>query len=260
VENTAIEWADHTFNAWLGCTKVGPGCARCYAETLMDTRYGKVEWGRGKPRVLTSDANWKKPLSWDRKAAKEGRRPRVFCMSLADLFDDEVPDAWHHGLWKLIDRCQDLDWLCLTKRPENYGRYLPWLAKHPGLPDPDGRPWPHVWLGTTVENRRDGLPRVDLLRQTPAAVRFLSAEPLLEDLGAFDLAGIGWVIAGGESGPGFRPMLAGWARGLRDHCARSGVAFFFKQWSGFNPKRLGRELDGRTHDELPGRRVALPVV
>lgn len=258
MENTAIEWCDDTLNPWMGCTKVSPACLNCYAEEMMDLRYGRVEWGPGKARALTSDANWKKPLAWDRKAQRQGVRRRVFCASLADVFDDEVPDAWHHRLWRLIDRCRNLDWLCLSKRPENYARYLPWLAKHPDLPDPDGTPWPHVWLGTTVENRQHGLPRVDVLRSTPAAARFLSVEPLLEDLGEFDLAGIHWVIVGGESGGNFRPMEAAWARNVRDLCARSGTAFFFKQWSGRKPKAVGRDLDGQKHDAVPLIQIGMP--
>ena len=232
-ENSKIEWTDHTFNPWIGCTNVSPACDHCYAEAL-DHRWGHDSWGTGKPRRRTSEANWKKPLAWDRKAARLGIRYRVFCASLADVFDAEVPDAWRVDLFVLIEATQNLDWLLLTKRPKVAREFL---TARPVLPN--------VWLGATVVNQKMANLRVPLLLDTPAAIRFLSMEPLLEEVdlyrGGFSLlhcvkspAGkqhtrLDWVIVGGESGPQARDMDPAWARSLRDQCAGSAAAFFFKQ-------------------------------
>lgn len=253
MQNSAIEWTHHTFNPWLGCTKVSPGCANCYAETLMDTRYGRVKWGKGNPRQRTSESNWKQPLRWNKQA--NGTRQRVFCASLADVFDQEVSDDWRDDLFNLIYECQNLDWLILTKRPEAARDFLlGWST------------FKNVWLGISVEDQERADKRIPLLMQIPAKVRFLSVEPQLEavDLG-FEVevtnrdkeraqaalaqgkmvpvsalvpgivyrtpraAGIHWVICGGESGAGKRPFNPDWGRQLRDQCKAAGIAYFFKQ-------------------------------
>lgn len=249
-----IEWTDFTFNPWIGCTALSPACDNCYAEAFQK-RCGGPEWGHGEPRRRTSDANWKQPIRWDQKAAKQSIRYRVFCASLADVFDAEVQKEWRDDLFALIDRTPNLDWLLLTKRPNVARKLMPENAR------------PNVWMGTTVEDRKRKN-RIDELRQIPAAVRFLSVEPLLEDLGEIDLTGIGWVIVGGESGGRkVRPMQEEWALSLRDQCAVAGVPFLFKQWGNYAPtveiregrrvmsygdkKENGRMLAGALHDAYP---------
>ncbi len=243
-ENSKIEWTHHTFNPWIGCTHVSEGCRNCYAETLMDKRYGKAQWGDGKPRVLTSESNWRLPLRWDREAASAGDRRRVFCASLADVFDPEVSDVWRDDLFFLIDSTTNLDWLLLTKRPENALRYL----------NEEGRdPRSNVWFGTSIEHQQAADTRIPILLQIAAAVRFLSVEPLLGpiefsnvtrrsgavlQLGKVALHGIHWVIVGGESGLGARPMHPEWPYELRDQCTAAGVPFFFKQWGEYAPMVL----------------------
>lgn len=287
-DRTKIEWSDSTWNPWVGCTKISPACDNCYAETWAK-RAGSPELWQG-DRRRTSVANWQKPIKWNREAASEGRRHRVFCASLADFFDNQVPTRWRDDAWHRIGQTPNLDWQLLTKRPENISKMLP----TPAIGAPEwGEGWRNVWLGTTVESRAT-LRRADVLRDIPAAVRFLSVEPLLEDLGEVNLAGISWVIVGGESGPSARPMHPAWARSLRDQCAAAGVPFFFKQWGEFIPcvtddtgdgfrcfedgvaspafdedakhavvtldrqemwrvgkARAGRLLDGKEHDEFP---------
>lgn len=232
---TTIEWTDYTFNPWLGCTKVSPGCDHCYAEARMDKRLHRVTWGAGQPRQRTK--TWGDPVRWNKGHeafyAAHGRRQRVFCASLADVFDNEVPQAWRADLFDLIRRCENLDFLLLTKRIGNAAR---------GLPSDWGGGWPNVWLGTTIVNQEEADRDIPKLLAVPARVRFLSMEPLL---GPVDLRpwigagwagpggawcqGVQWVIAGGESGPGARPMHPGWPRSLRDQCAAAGVPFLFKQ-------------------------------
>ena len=219
MENSKIEWCDHTFNCWMGCTKVSPACDLCYAERLTK-RFGHAEWGPHAERVRTSAANWKKPYAWERRARTDpGSRPRVFCASLADVFENRIPEQWRADLFQLIRETPTLDWLLLTKRPQLIAKLLP----------PDwGAGYGNVWLGTTVENQEEADRRIPHLTAVPAVVRFLSAEPLLGPIQP-DLTGIDWVIAGGESGPGKRRMDPGWARALRDQCAATGTAFFMKQ-------------------------------
>jgi protein gp37 len=253
-QNTKIEWATHTFNPWIGCTKVSPGCANCYAEA-HDRRFGGGHWGKGVPRKRTSEANWRKPLKWDRDAQEN--RPRVFCASLADWLDDEVPIEWLADLLGLIHSTPNLDWLLLTKRPENWLHRMA-LAQSitvDGNPFPTvrkltdkwfaGRPPANVWIGTTVEDQTRADERIPALLKIPAKVRFLSCEPLL---GPVDFAKGGcaawmglieWVICGGESGPNARPMHPDWARTLRDQCAAACVPFFFKQWGEWIPFGMG---------------------
>lgn len=248
MKESKIEWTTHTFNPWIGCTKVSPGCVHCYAETLMDTRYGRAKWGRGNPRSRTSANNWKEPLGWDKSAAKLGERQRVFCASLADVFDGEVANEWRDDLWALIKATPNLDWLLLTKRPE----VMLSETRRLGVPE-------NVWLGVSVEDQVRAQERIPLLIETDAAVKFLSVEPLL---GALDLSywltapllpNLQWVIVGGESGAGSRPMEEEWVQGILAECEAAGVAFLFKQWGGANKHATGRILNGRTYDALPTR-------
>lgn len=249
MENSKIEWTDHTFNCWIGCTKVSEACRLCYAKTLADDRFGWAPWGAGKPRVRTSAEYWKQPLRWNRRATAQGRRARVFCASLADVFDAEVPQEWRDDLWALIRITTGLDWLLLTKRPENITLPANW-----------GSGWANVWLGVTAENQRRADERLPVLLAIPSVVHFASCEPLLEhlDLSAYLGLGLDWVIAGGESGHGAGRMHPAWARDLRDQCVAANVPYFFKQWGDIDEagtwvgkKRAGRELDGRTWDEFP---------
>ncbi len=216
-ENSAIAWTDHTFNPWVGCTKVSPACDNCYAES-WSKRSGQVNWGHGQPRRRTTEANWSKPIKWNRQAETEGIRRRVFCASLADVFDAEVDPMWRENLFNLIDITPALDWLLLTKRPKVAAEYF----------DGDVVP-PNVWVGTTVENQKMADTRIPHLMSINAQVRFLSMEPLLEPVEL--KVGIlpDWIIVGGESGANARPMNADWARRLRDLCAHFDVPFFFKQ-------------------------------
>lgn len=333
-ENSTIEWTHHTFNPWEGCQKVGPGCDRCYAEARDQRFTGGTHWGPGAPRRRTSPQNWAQPLKWNRAAQLDGTRARVFCASLADVFDNAVDPAWRDDLWRLIAMTPHLDWMLLTKRPGNIAKMLPpsW-----------GNGWHNVWLGCTVVNQEEANRDVPKLLDVSARVRFLSMEPLLGsvDLTALPygeaignaptyqdaLRGKLWMpagtptwamdpratvgdrayvdlcsmihlaIVGGESGSHARPMHPGWARGLRDQCNAAGVAFFFKQWGEWGPstpeeasgnprsgwrclaghphvprgeelypeagaafvehrgkKAAGRQLDGRTWDQMPGVR------
>jgi protein gp37 len=244
-ETTGIGWTDSTFNAWWGCTKIAPGCDHCYAETL-DTRTGGDYWGaHARPRPM-SDANWKKPPRWEREheafETEQGHRRRVFCGSMCDWADKNAPDGQRERLWSLIRSTPNLDWQLLTKRAPNIVKYLPpdWAAGYD-----------NVWLGVTVENRKHGLARLERLRDIPAKVRFLSVEPLLEDLGTLNLTGIDWVIVGGESGPGYRRMDEAWAENVRVQCEEQGVKFFFKQHGGNTQDKGGSLLGGREYKQWP---------
>lgn len=250
-ENTKIEWATHTFNPWEGCQKVGPGCDHCYAESRNARFAGgtAINWGPGAPRRRTSAANWAKPLAWNANHeaffAEHGRRQSVFCASLADVFDNEVDPQWRSDLFDLIGKTPNLDWMLLTKRIGNAKSMLD--AAVPG----GWSAWPNVWLGATIVNQEEADRDISKLLEIPAAKRFLSMEPLL---GAVDLfrvreapdltfnalskkegiayrgTGLDWVIVGGESTSGARPMHTKWVRDLRDQCNVAGVAFLFKQW------------------------------
>ena len=334
--NSKIEWTDHTFNPWEGCQKVGPGCDHCYAET-RNARFGggqAINWGPGAPRRRTSAANWNMPLRWnaqhDAFMVQHGRRQRVFCASLADVFDNEVDPQWRVDLFNLILSTPNLDWLLLTKRIGNAARMiedtLPASMKAPPADHPLAWPWPNVWIGATVVNQAEADRDIPKLLAVPAARRFLSMEPLLGpvDLGAWigdeschvcssrfygdemnlkpggvqtvnfedqpedeenirrvcptcgtvDIVGevgevdeeergggLHWVIVGGESGPGARPMHPDWARSLRDQCQAAGVPFMFKQWGEWlpgeneqhpevqelngSPRRVAHHQDGR---------------
>lgn len=275
-EQTSIEWCDHTFNPWTGCTKVSPGCRNCYAETLR-ARFGHGnEWGPNGIRTRTSESYWRQPLKWDRAAAEAGVRRRVFCASLADVFEDRPElDKWRADLWELIRATPNLDWLLLTKRPENIAGLARGLIEcvcgvsvaergcrgcHSLMSFDDEDVWPRsVWIGTSVESTRQ-VGRITDLCEHDAPVRFLSCEPLLGpiDFGPEGLAGIGWVIVGGESGPNARPMRPEWVRAIRDQCVAAGVPFLFKQWGEHDEngvkvgkKKAGRIVDGRLWDEYP---------
>ena len=257
--NTKIEWADHTFNPWIGCTKVGPGCDHCYAEQRMDKRLHVVHWGAGQDRKRTSAENWKQPLRWNKQAGilqhawqlgvelhggneaaciaagfLKPVRPRVFCASLADVFDNAVDPQWRADLFALIEATPNIDWLLLTKR---VGNVRGMLALIPGW-----HPKPNVSLGITVVNQEEADRDIRKLLAIPAAKRFLSMEPLLGLVNLTSMFAanalhqidggpqLDWVIVGGESGPNARPMHPDWARSLRDQCQAAGVPFLFKQW------------------------------
>lgn len=213
-----IEWTDHTFNPWVGCTKVSPACDHCYAEGWAK-RTGHPELWQGQRR-RTSPANWREPLKWERRAYMEGRRARVFCASLADWLDNQVPDEWRRDLAGLIGMTPHLDWLLLTKRPQNYAKLAPWGMGT--LPET-------VWLGITAEDQSHFDQRWRFIRNVPARVRFVSYEPALGPLSIPHTNNPDFIICGGESGPGRRLMDLAWARSLRDQCAGAGVAFFMKQ-------------------------------
>jgi protein gp37 len=237
-DKSKIEWTDATWNPVRGCTKISPGCAHCYAETFAERFRGVPDhpYEQGFDLRLVPE-KLAEPLRW--------RRPRmIFVNSMSDLFHEAVPEAYVRKVAEVMRAADRHTYQVLTKRSERMAKLLRTtlgpFAEHT-----------HIWWGVSVENRRHGLPRVGHLREAPAAVRFLSIEPLIEDLGELDLSGISWVIVGGESGPGARPMRAEWVRGIRDQCQRAGVPFFFKQWGGVRKSEAGRELDGRTHDAMP---------
>lgn len=270
-ENSKIEWTDHTFNPWLGCTKVSPACDHCYAESWAKRTGSPALWLGARRR--TRPDYWRQPPKWNAAARRNGTRARVFCASLADVFDNQVPPEWRADLWALIAATPDLDWVLLTKRPQNIETMLPddWN---------EGRA--NVWLGSTVENQAEADRRLPHLLRVPAKLHFLSCEPLL---GPLDLPArddprhrIDWVIAGGESGPNARPSQPEWVQGLRDRCDEIGAAFFFKQWGEWigvddapaealalrrsaprreatalriGRKAAGRSLGGRIHDAVP---------
>lgn len=277
-DESNIEWCDSTFNPWIGCTKVGLGCDHCYAEADFDLRKHRAKWGPGNPRSRTSPANWKKPLQWNAKPFYEcgcgyrgtldelttnavhgcglkfkRTRRRVFCASLADVFDNDVPVEWRADLFALIADTPHLDWLLLTKRIGNAMRMISTAIDRDYMPV---WPWHNVWLGATICNQAEGDRDIPKLLAVPAAVRWLSMEPLL---GPVDLAKylpcahrrdgpkhrpfgcehdlvfggchkVGWVVVGGESGANARPMHPEWARSLRDQCAVAGIPFLLKQW------------------------------
>lgn len=232
-ENTKIEWCHHTFNPWIGCQHVSPGCDNCYAETLMDKRYGKVQWGPHGARVRTGKANWKLPLRWAKAARVLDYRPRVFCASLADWLDNKAPEQWREDLACLIEATPELDWLLLTKRIENFDKLAPW--HHDDIP-------PNVWMGVTAETQDHFLRRWSFLREIKARVLFISYEPALGPLW-FRPSLPDWIICGGESGIGAREMNPEWAREVRDQCAATGTKFFMKQMTGRAP--IPRDLQIR---------------
>src|SRR5215813_9029581 len=274
-KNSQIEWTHHTFNPWWGCKKVSPACDHCYAE-LWARRMGHDLWGADTPRRFFGEAHWREPLIWNEEARAACRRERVFCASMADVFERRS-DLKHERerLWKLIEDTPNLDWLVLTKRPQNIERMVPWH-----------KDWPlNVWLGTTVETQSLAEKRLPFLLRNAATIRFLSCEPLLGHIDLrqwFKRSGfhpIDWIIVGGESGPRSRPMHPDWALSLLGQCQDSNVPLHFKQWGQWVPldlaprtlttrpiqlnsekpvhmvrmtkKLTGRTLNGTTWDQLP---------
>lgn len=240
-DRSTIEWTEATWNPATGCDKVSPGCAHCYAETFAERWRGVP----GHPYEQGFDLRlWpgrlEQPLRW--------RRPRlVFVNSMSDLFHEDIPTDFIAAVFDVVVRADWHTFQVLTKRPERVAELAPEL------------PWPrNLWMGVSIENRRF-VHRADYLRDVPAAVRFISAEPLLGSLEGLDLTGIDWLIAGGESGPRHRPVRVEWLRELRDRCHAEGVAYFFKQWGGYRPKSGGRSLDGREWSQLPSPRSAQPL-
>jgi protein gp37 len=239
-QTSTIEWTDATWNPVRGCTKISPGCKHCYAETFAERFRGvpghPYEKGfdlRVVPEKLVE------PLRW-------GMAKTIFVNSMSDLFHKDLPKSY---VRQVIDVMRVGNWhtyQVLTKRADIQAKFLHERAD-------EIRAMGHVWWGVSVEDRKYGLPRIEHLRKTPAAVKFLSVEPLLEDLGDFDLTGIDWVIVGGESGAGARPMSEGWVQNILRICKDAGVPFFFKQWGGVQKSKAGRLLNGITYDEMPPR-------
>lgn len=256
-ENSHIGWTDDTHNHWIGCQKVSPGCDHCYAEALMDTRYKKVEWGPHGARRLTSEANRKKPYTWNRKAAAANTMRRVFCSSLADILDNHksIEQWWRDELFEMMENTPNLIWLCLTKRPENAEKFMPpqWF---------EGR-WPfNVWVGTSTEDAKTYNHRWPHLRKIPAPVRFISHEPALgsiseaitEQVKAAYFAGEAdgfapdWIITGGESGHGARPYNIAWAAELVQMGAACSIPIFVKQLGSKPIREIWKGLDRK---EMP---------
>jgi len=237
-EKSKIEWTDATWNPVRGCTKISPGCKHCYAEAFAE-RFRGVKghpYERGFDLRLVP-SKLEEPLRW--------RAPRmIFVNSMSDLFHEGVPDPYIEQVASVMSEASWHTYQVLTKRSLRMHDML-WSRLRAAAQ------LSHIWWGVSVEDRKYGVPRIGHLRSAPASVRFLSIEPLLEDLGVLDLDGIHWVIVGGESGYGARPMREDWVLSIRDQCASAGVAFFFKQWGGHRKSKTGRLLAGRTYDELP---------
>jgi protein gp37 len=232
-ENSKIQWTDHTFNPWIGCTKVAPECKNCYAEELMDRRYHRASWGKDQPRVRTSEANWTLPLRWQKQANASGKRFKVFCASLSDWLDDEVPADWLADLLALIHQTPNLDWLLLTKRPENWGHRVNYAAAFLlAAKSPSGEwaaQWTtghapvNVWIGVSAGANLTAA--IDI----PARIHFLSCEPMLHQLDTMKAVDFNWIIFGGESGRNARPCYMEWLyEGLR-FCRGENIAPFVKQ-------------------------------
>jgi protein gp37 len=237
---STIEWTDATWNPVRGCTKISPGCTRCYAERFAERFRGVVnhpyEYGfdlRLVPEKLAEPLRWRTPRT-------------IFVNSMSDLFHEDVPDEYVTVVASVMQVANWHTFQVLTKRSE---RMQELLMSSLGFVANE----PHIWWGVSVENRRHGVPRIAHLQGSPVKMRFLSIEPLLEDVGSLNLDGIAWVIVGGESGPSARPIKKEWVTSIREQCLRAGVPFFFKQWGGARKGEAGRELDGRTYDEMPAR-------
>jgi protein gp37 len=247
---TLIAWTDHTFNPWMGCTRVSEGCRNCYAATLTKNRMGLELWGPKAERQVTKSP-WQNVMKWNRDAPLNpgvlglGMPDLTFCASLCDVFEDHpTANAMRPRVWDVIRASQNMHFQVLTKRPERIADNLPrdW-----------GNGWDNVWLGTSIEDMRVA-GRADHLRDIPAAVRFISYEPALGPLDDLDLRGIDWVIYGGESGPGYRPEDKNWARVMHRKCADAGAAFFHKQSAGYRTE-MGIELDGKIVRQFPTPRL-----
>ncbi len=242
-EHSKIEWTDTTWNPLRGCIKISPGCKHCYAETFAERFRGvpghPYQQGfdlRLVPEKLAEPFHWPAPRS-------------VFVNSMSDLFQSEVPDGYIEDVVQVMVEANWHTYQVLTKRADRLCELLGTRLRFAS----EQR---HIWWGVSVEDKKHGLPRVERLRAAPAAVRFLSIEPLLEDLGDVDLSGIHWAIVGGESGHGARPMQQAWVENILALCRRYGVAFFFKQWGGVHKSKAGRVMNGRTFDEIPERTTA----
>jgi protein gp37 len=293
-DNSDIEWTDSTWNPVRGCVPISPGCKHCYAKTFAE-RWRDVPWHAYEqgfdpklaPHMLAAPLHWRRPRDIFVNSMSDLFQEFVANDYIAATFG-VMASCPRHTFQVLTKRAERLpEWFAWIEKRERDGRALfpddppAWRigqllavklrelggvdGQRPGTRatgwddfDPRREPWPlpNVWLGVSVEDRKYGVPRIDFLRRTPAAVRFLSIEPLLEDLGPLDLTGIGWVIVGGESGLGARPMEIEWVRSIRDQCVAAKVPFFFKQWGGVLKKKRGCELDGRTWDEMPARAVS----
>jgi protein gp37 len=245
-DKSKIEWTDATWNPIRGCSKVSPGCANCYAETFAERFRGvpghPYENGfdlRLVPEKLTEPLRWRTPKM-------------IFVNSMSDLFQEDVPDDYIISVVRVMQLANWHTYQVLTKRSERMRDMLQAKLSFAAT-------LPHIWWGVSVENKKHGLERIAHLQESLARVRFLSIEPLLEDLGSFGLTGISWVIVGGESGAGARPMERSWVLSIRNQCRKGKVPFFFKQWGGVRKSEAGRSLDGKTYDEFP-RRIELPVM
>jgi len=240
--DSKIEWTRHTFSPWWGCTKVSQACRACYAEAWAK-RTGHAVWGEATPRRFFGEKHWREPLKWNADAMRAGTTARVFCASMADVFENRRDlDPWRERLWELIEETPHLNWLLLTKRPEHVLAMVP-------------RPWRTLlpaWLGVTYDDK--GPERLDALAQIPARIRFVSLEPLLAPVNLrpwLERGVLDWVIAGAESGPRARPMNEDWVRALRDQCFPANVPFFYKQRLVGGRKISLPELDGRQWAEFP---------
>lgn len=238
--NSSIEWTDATWNPVRGCTKISPGCKHCYAAIFAERFRGvpghPYEQGfdlRLVPEKLTEPLRWRKPRT-------------IFVNSMSDLFHADVPDEYIGAVAEVMVFARWHTFQVLTKRSARMLHLLRTKLRFAGEHK-------HIWWGVSVENKKHGLPRIEHLRSAPAAMRFLSVEPLLEDVGQLNLDSVNWMIVGGESGPGARPMKEKWVLSLRDQCRASSVAFFFKQWGGVRKGKHGRTLDGQTYDDYPAR-------
>ena len=243
---SSIEWTDATWNPVRGCTKISPGCAHCYAETFAERFRGvpghPYEQGfdlRLVPDKLAEPLRWAKPSM-------------IFVNSMSDLFHKDIPSSYIQAVANVMATANWHTYQVLTKRADRLRALLDSDLRTEAM-------LPNIWWGVSVEDRKHGFSRIDLLRGAPAAVRFLSIEPLLEDLGEMNLEGIHWVIVGGESGHGARPMNPSWVESLRDQCHTAGIPFFFKQWGGVQKKKAGRRLNGLIYDEQPVRLSRAPL-
>jgi protein gp37 len=243
-EKTNIAWVGKrgsTFNPWWGCTPVGPECENCYA-AVLDASTGGHHFEIGSKPRTTSTSNWRNPRRWNKAEAAAGTRRKVFSGSMCDVFDINAPECQRERLWKLIKETPNLDWLILTKRPSNIAKMLP---------EDWGDGYPNVGLGVSVGDKKHGLPRIDVLRTVPSILKFLSIEPLIEDLGDLSLAGIDWVIVGGESGESPRVMKPEWVMNIFLISRKFNVPFFFKQWGGSDDEAGGCIFNGDEIKEWP---------
>ena len=241
-QDSAIEWTDSTWNPVRGCRKISPGCKHCYAETFAERFRGVPghPYEQGFDLRLVPE-NILQPLSWSRPKT-------VFVNSMSDLFQERIPISFIEAVASVMTATPWHTYQVLTKRPSRMRHLLSDRLNFAARAE-------HVWWGVSVENQQHGVPRIHQLQQTPARVRFLSVEPLLDDLGELNLTGIAWVIVGGESGPGARTMRREWVESIMLQCRMADIPFFFKQWGGVQKKKTGRLLFGRTYDEMPHRRV-----